>query len=250
MTDCLVLIIVTSVWSWRHQTYLASLATSRFRPSEGHCETVFVSVRGHQASTVQRQIWTFLVLKSCHERVKISNMHLSQFSSNFKLRFFRENRIDKLNSKHWSIMFLVNLLKFGQKFVQMTMRSVFETKAMVFWHMVSREPPITHSQARACMRVSQQDETKQKISIFANLLSANIGHKNQQNNVSTHIQQQPRGCNCYNKKYYLFKIFLRQNTTAKWKTKIQNFMLFQARVLQQPIAKPVRKLSRNLQQNR
>ena len=117
MADCLVLIIVTFVWLWRHQTYFTSLATSRFCPSEGHCETVFVSVREHKASTDWRHIRTFLVLKSCHGRVKINNMHPSQFSTNFKLRIFREIRINKKKMKSQIlIMFLVKLLKFGRNF--------------------------------------------------------------------------------------------------------------------------------------
>ena len=115
MADCLVLIIVLSGWPWRHQTYQASLATSRFRPSEGHCETVFVSVRGHQASTGRRHIRTFLVLKSCHGQIKINNMHLSQFSTNFKLRIYKKPKWQKIKSQIL-IMFLVKLLKFGQNF--------------------------------------------------------------------------------------------------------------------------------------
>ena len=75
------------------------------------------------------------------------------------------------------------------------------------------------------MRISQKSEIKQML-IFDNLLSANVGRKNQQNNVSTHMRQQPHGWDCH-KKYYLFKIFLRQNAIAKCKTKIKNFMSFQ-----------------------
>ena len=188
MADCLVLIIVTSVWSWRHQTYFASLATSHFCPSEGHCETVSGSVRGYQASTVQRHIWTFLVLKLCHEKIKISNMHLSQFSSNFKSRFFHKSNWQNSNSKYWSIMFLVNLPKFGRKICSNDHAVSFWDKSNgVLRHGVQRTTH--HALTSACLHeglAARRNQTK--IPIFVNLLSANIGHKNQQNNASTHIQ--------------------------------------------------------------
>ena len=195
MADCLVLIIVMSVWLWRHQTYFTSLATSRLCPSEGHCETVFVSERGHQASTGRRHIRTFLVLKLCHGRVKTNNMHRSQFWTNFKLRIFRKIELTKKsNSRYWSC-FWSNCSNFDKSFVQMAMWSVFEWKAMVFWHMVSREPPITHSQERAYMSVTLQTKNNKTMFQYTQ-------------------KPQPRGWNGYNKNYYLFQLFLRQNLLA------------------------------------
>ena len=130
------------------------------------------------------------------------------------------NRIDKTRIPNIDrSCFLVNLPKFGRKICSNDHAVCFWDKSNgVLRHGVQRTTH--HTLTSACLHeglAARRNQTK--IPIFVNLLSANIGHKNQQNNVSTHIQQQPRGCNCYNKSYYLFKMFLRQNAIAKWKNK-------------------------------
>ena len=87
-------------------------------------------------------------------------------------------------------MFLVKLLKFGQNFCP-NGHVVSFLRQKQWWSDTwcpENHPAHTHRRVLAC--VPLQHKIKQ-ISIFANLLSTNIDHKNQQNNVLTHMQTTP-----------------------------------------------------------
>ena len=107
----------------------------------------------------------------------------------------------------------------------MTMWSVFGDKSNgILTHGVQRTTQ--HTLTGACLHEGPTAKQIKQISIFANLLSTNIGHKNQQNYVLTHIQTTAMWLKLLQQKLlFIPAIFEAKSAVAKCKPPITTVQL-------------------------